>query len=43
MEFSPQGLSGKITLKGSDRQENTNTLIAPDCSSEPCTWREIKN
>ncbi|MFB2892340.1 ABC transporter substrate-binding protein [Aerosakkonemataceae cyanobacterium BLCC-F50] len=42
-KFSSQGLSGKITLKGSDRQENTNTLIAPDCSSEPCTWREIKN
>jgi branched-chain amino acid transport system substrate-binding protein len=42
-KFSSQGFSGKITLKGSDRQENTNTLIAPDCSSEPCTWREIKN
>ncbi|MBE9229337.1 ABC transporter substrate-binding protein [Phormidium sp. LEGE 05292] len=41
--FPMQGLSGTITLKGSDRQENTHALITPDCSSNPCSWRDVKN
>ncbi len=41
-EFTIQGLSGRITLNVSDRAENTNTLIEPDCSSEYCVWRPIQ-
>jgi branched-chain amino acid transport system substrate-binding protein len=40
--FTIQGLSGRITLNGSDRRENTSTLIEPDCSSDYCYWRTIQ-
>ncbi|GET37028.1 ABC transporter substrate-binding protein [Microseira wollei] len=41
-EFKLEGLSGKITLNGSDRREDTNALIDPDCSSDSCYWRTIQ-
>ncbi|HAZ44165.1 MAG TPA: hypothetical protein DDW76_22385 [Cyanobacteria bacterium UBA11369] len=40
--FEVEGLSGKITLNVSDRQENTTALIEPDCSAEHCVWRPIQ-
>ncbi|HAX75087.1 MAG TPA: hypothetical protein DCY88_04430 [Cyanobacteria bacterium UBA11372] len=40
--FKVEGLSGRITLNVSDRRENTNTLIEPDCSSDSCYWRTIQ-
>ncbi|HBE17511.1 MAG TPA: hypothetical protein DDW51_07825, partial [Cyanobacteria bacterium UBA11367] len=41
-KFEIQGLSGRITLNGSDRRENTSTLIEPDCSLDSCYWRPIQ-
>jgi ABC-type branched-subunit amino acid transport system substrate-binding protein len=40
--FQTKGLTGIITLNGSDRKEQTYALIRPDCSSNPCGWIEAK-
>jgi branched-chain amino acid transport system substrate-binding protein len=40
--FKAEGLTGIITLNGSDRKEQTYALIRPDCSSNPCGWIEAK-
>lgn len=41
-DFKTEGLTGIITLQGSDRKEKFRALIRPDCSNKPCSWREIK-
>lgn len=40
-DFNTEGLTGKITLKGSDREDQSSSLISPDCSTTPCDWRKI--
>lgn len=40
--FQTEGLTGKITLQGSDRKEQFSFLIRPDCSTTPCGWHEIE-
>jgi branched-chain amino acid transport system substrate-binding protein len=40
-DFNTEGLTGKITLKESDREDQSNSLISPDCSTTPCDWRKI--
>jgi ABC-type branched-subunit amino acid transport system substrate-binding protein len=40
-DFKTEGLTGKITLKESDREDQSNSLISPDCSTTPCDWRKI--
>ncbi|AVQ73925.1 hypothetical protein B5D77_23925 [Microcystis sp. MC19] len=40
-DFKTEGLTGKITLKGSDREDQSSSLISPDCSTTPCDWRKI--
>jgi ABC-type branched-subunit amino acid transport system substrate-binding protein len=41
-KFQTEGLTGIITLNGSDRKEQTYALIRPDCSSNSCGWIEAK-
>lgn len=40
-DFNTEGLTGKITLKGSDRKDQFSSLVRPDCSTTSCDWREI--
>ena len=40
-DFNTEGLTGKITLKESDREDQSSSLISPDCSTTPCDWRKI--
>lgn len=41
-DFKTEGLTGKITLKGSDREDQSSSLISPDCSTTPCDWTGAK-
>jgi ABC-type branched-subunit amino acid transport system substrate-binding protein len=41
-DFNTEGLTGKITLKGSDREDQSSSLISPDCSTTPCDWTGAK-
>jgi ABC-type branched-subunit amino acid transport system substrate-binding protein len=34
--FTVRGITGKISFKGSDRAENINTLVIPDCDANKC-------
>ncbi|MFM6325220.1 MAG: ABC transporter substrate-binding protein [Microcystis panniformis] len=40
-DFNTEGLTGKITLKGSDRKDQFSSLVRPDCSTTSCDWRKI--
>ena len=40
--FSTEGLSGTITLNGSDRKNQLYSLISLKCSSISCNWQETK-
>jgi branched-chain amino acid transport system substrate-binding protein len=41
--FKIEGLTGTITLKGSDRKDQFSSLVSADCSTTPCSWREIES
>lgn len=41
-KFKTVGVTGTITLQGSDRKDQFSSLISPDCSTTPCGWREIE-
>jgi ABC-type branched-subunit amino acid transport system substrate-binding protein len=41
--FESQGLTGKITLIGSNRKEDLNTLVKPICQSDiSCYWQRVQ-
>ncbi|MCU0534354.1 MAG: ABC transporter substrate-binding protein [Hydrococcus sp. Prado102] len=41
--FQSEGLTGKITLKGSNRQENITALVKPICQSDiSCYWQKVQ-
>lgn len=41
--FQSQGLIGKITLIGSNRKEDLNTLVKPICKSDiSCYWQKVQ-
>jgi branched-chain amino acid transport system substrate-binding protein len=41
--FQSEGLTGKITLRGSNRQENVTALVKPICQSDlSCYWQKVQ-
>jgi ABC-type branched-subunit amino acid transport system substrate-binding protein len=41
-KFKTEGLTGTITLNGSDRADQFASLIRPNCSTTSCAWQQVE-